>query len=488
MYKTYFLLNLGDLPLKVVTHLKKMRYTVILVVLGLVQSVFAQKQTPQEYIELYKDLSIIEMHRSGVPASITLAQGILESNSGNSRLAKFANNHFGIKCKGNWEGNVIYANDDAPDECFRAYESVLLSYQDHSDFLRKNWRYQPLFELKTTDYQGWCQGLRKAGYATNPQSDAILISLIERYKLNQYDDASMPGTGLPKITAGETINGVPVKIAKPGETVTTIADDNYVRDRHIRKWNDLEDGEEIKAGDIVYLKPKRRSGSEEKHIVAKGEDMRYISQKYGVKLKQLYRKNRMETGAEPKAGEVIYMQKKRDSDDEVETAGKDPLWGKEEKEIFVNPHSIPKKTDPIPDTKSSDAPKKIDIKIPDYYLVEKGDNIYRIAEKYHIFEEDILDWNPDLNPNAMRIGQKIKLNNTAVKNTPPKPVQSLTDEEVKTISEKITVNGAVFHHVVKGDTLYNICKRYNVTEEQLKKWNNLDTINIQLDQKLQVSE
>lgn len=121
-------------------------------------------------------------------------------------------------------------------------------------------------------------------------------------------------------------------------------------------------------------------------------------------------------------------------------------------------------------------------------MVEKGDNIYRIAEKYHIFEEDILDWNPDLNPNAMRIGQKIKLNNTAVKNTPPKPVQSLTDEEVKTISEKITVNGAVFHHVVKGDTLYNICKRYNVTEEQLKKWNNLDTINIQLDQKLQVSE
>ena len=130
---------------------------------------FAQKQTPKEYIEKYKDLAVIEMHRSGVPASITLAQGILESNSGNSRLAKFANNHFGIKCKGSWTGNVIYADDDAPDECFRAYESVLASYQDHSEFLRKNWRYHELFELKRTDYKGWCRGLRKAGYATNPQ-------------------------------------------------------------------------------------------------------------------------------------------------------------------------------------------------------------------------------------------------------------------------------------------------------------------------------
>ena len=98
---------------------------------------FPQKQSPQQYIDKYKDLAVIEMHRSGVPASITLAQGVLESSSGNSRLAKYANNHFGIKCKGDWTGNVIYANDDAPDECFRAYESTLESYQDHSDFLRK---------------------------------------------------------------------------------------------------------------------------------------------------------------------------------------------------------------------------------------------------------------------------------------------------------------------------------------------------------------
>jgi len=153
----------------------RFHYTILGCILAVVS--FAQKQTPNQYIEKYKDWAIIEMHRSGVPASITLAQGILESSSGNSRLAKYANNHFGIKCKGNWTGKTIYANDDAPDECFRAYESVLESYRDHSEFLRKNWRYHELFELKITDYKGWCRGLRKAGYATNPQYGTILINL-----------------------------------------------------------------------------------------------------------------------------------------------------------------------------------------------------------------------------------------------------------------------------------------------------------------------
>jgi len=161
-----------------------MRPSLTIILSFLILILQAQKQTPTQYIDRYKELAIIEMHRSGVPASITLSQGVLESSSGNSRLAKFANNHFGIKCKGNWTGKTIYANDDAPDECFRAYGSVLESYKDHSDFLRKNWRYHELFELKITDYKGWCHGLRKAGYATNPQYGKILINLIERYELN----------------------------------------------------------------------------------------------------------------------------------------------------------------------------------------------------------------------------------------------------------------------------------------------------------------
>ena len=488
-------MNIALLSLSV--SMRNIRTYPILAILLVASAALAQKQTPQEYLAKYKELAIIEMHRSGVPASITLAQGVLESNSGNSRLAKFANNHFGIKCKGSWTGNVIYADDDAPDECFRAYGSVLESYQDHSDFLRKNWRYHPLFELDPSDYKGWCHGLRKAGYATNPQYGKILISLIDRYELHQYDGAKLPGTGLPKLVAGETKNGVLVKTAKPGETVESIASDNYLKDRHIRKWNDLPDDAKIEPGEIVYLKPKRRRGSEEKHIVLKGEDMRDISQQYGIKLKLLYRKNRMEKGTEPKEGEVLYMQKKRDNEDAVETAVETPKWKEEEPEKFVNPHSVTKE---ILDSTDFSHPGAIDkkvIEVPDFHLVQKGDNIYRIAEKYQVFEEDILTWNKDLNPSAMSIGQKIYLTEKAAEaadSVIKKSIQkeeakdSITQEDVEEIQKQITVDGPVTHIVIKGDTLYNICKRYNVTVDQLKEWNKLENINIQLGQKLQVSE
>lgn len=459
--------------------------------------VFAQKQTPQEYIAKYKDLAVIEMHRSGVPASITLSQGVLESNSGNSRLAKFANNHFGIKCKGSWTGNVIYADDDAPDECFRAYESVLESYKDHSDFLRKNWRYHPLFELDPKDYKGWCHGLRKAGYATNPQYGDILIRVIERYELHQYDLEELPGTGLPELVVGETVNGIPVKTAKEGETVGSIASENDVKDRHIRKWNDLPKEAVITPGEIVYLKPKRRRGAEETHVVAKGDDMRDISQQYGIKLKQLYKKNRMEVGTEPKEGEVLYMQKKRSREDSVEIAVAEPQWKEDKPEQFVNPHSVKKEVIENTDFSNPGALNKIKIEVPDFHLVQKGDNIYRIAEKYQILEEDILTWNKDLNLSTMKIGQKIYLKretaeaaNSTVKIPVEKPVvkEPVTEEEIEQIKKEITVDGPITHVVVKGDTLYNITKRYNVTVDQLKEWNNLDDINIRLGQKLQVSE
>jgi LysM repeat protein len=461
-----------------------MRHLLFTLLATLSLAVFAQKQTPTEYILKFKDLAVIEMHRSGVPASITLAQGVLESNSGNSRLAKYANNHFGIKCKGNWTGNVIYADDDAPDECFRAYESVLNSYRDHSDFLRDNWRYQGLFELDGTDYKGWCEGLRKAGYATNPNYGSILINLIERYELHKYDLEALPGGGLPALEMTENVNGVPVHRVKAGETVSSIASENYVKDRHIRKWNDLPDGTEVNAGDIVYLKPKRRRGSEEIHKITEGETMYQISQKYGIKLKQLYRKNRMEYGTEPEPGQVLAMQKKRDSDDAVAIKKEEPKWEEPAEPKFVNPHSK-LGTDTI--DFSNPGPTKVEkIEVPEYHEVAKGDNIYRIAEKYHILEEDLMKWNNDLSPEAAK-----KANKMSPETPPkviPKPVTPRSDEEIETIKKEITVDGPVFHHVVKGDTLYNICKRYGVTEAELKKWNKLDTIVVKLGDKLQVSE
>ena len=473
-----------------------MRYLLFTILAAFSYVGFAQKQKPAEYIAKFKDLAIIEMYRSGVPASITLAQGVLESNSGNSRLAKYANNHFGIKCKGDWQGNVIYADDDAPDECFRAYESVLESFRDHSDFLRNNWRYQTLFELQRTDYEGWCEGLRKAGYATNPNYGSILINLIERYELHKFDLETLPGGGLPALEMGESVNGIPVHTAKPGETVSSIASENYVKDRHIRKWNDLPDDAEINAGDIVYLKPKRRRGSEAVHKVTDGETMYQISQKYGIKLKQLYKKNRMEYGSQPKPGEVLAMQKKRDSEDPVELKKEKPQWEEPAEPKFVNPHS---KLGADTTDFSIPGPGKIEqVEVPEYHEVVKGDNIYRIAERYHILEEDLLNWNTDLNPNTMKIGQKVYLSPEAAKRaiktvaTPPKPAPKLekpkTEAEIESIKKEIVVDGPVFHHVVKGDTLYNICKRYSITEEQLKKWNKLDNIVVKLGDKLQVSE
>ena len=466
--------------------------------LALINTVtFAQKQTPLAYIAKYKDLAVIEMHRSGVPASITLSQGVLESNSGNSRLAKFANNHFGIKCKGSWTGNVIYADDDAADECFRAYESVLESYKDHSDFLRKNWRYHLLFELNPKDYKGWCHGLRKAGYATNPQYGNILIRLIDRYELNQYDLEKMPGTDLPALMVRETVNGVLVKTAEAGETVGTIAAGNNVKDRHIRKWNDLPAGEEIRIGEIVYLKPKRRRGAKEKHTVTKGEDMRVISQQYGIKLKQLYKKNRMEVGSEPKVGEVLFMQKKRSKEDSVSVAQASPQWKEEEEqEPFVNPHSAQKEAIDKIDFSSPGALNKKKVVVPNFYYVKKGDNIYRIAEKYRIMEEDILLWNKDLTPSTMSIGQKIYLTveaaeaaNTLTRTKKQTITQRpLTHQEVEKIGEDITVSGTITHIVVKGDTLYNICRRYNITVAEIKEWNQLEGATISLSQKLKVSE
>ena len=476
-----------------------MRIIIALISIATCFQLWAQKQTPNEYIDKHKDLAIIEMHRSGVPASITLAQGVLESNSGNSRLAKYANNHFGIKCKGSWTGNVIYADDDAPEECFRAYESVLASYQDHSEFLRKNWRYHELFELKQTDYKGWSKGLRKAGYATNPQYGNILISLIERYDLAQYDKAALPRPSLPNIIVGKEVNGLPVKTAKMGETVQSIAKDNYLKDKHIRKWNDLPSDAQITPGEIVYLKPKRRRGAEEKHVVRKGEDMRDISQLYGIKLKHLYRKNRMDQGAEPQEGETLYMQKKRGSEDLVNLADKKPQWEEPatEKEKFVNPHSVTKEQADNIDFSSPGAINKKDIVVPDVHVVQKGDNIYRIAEKYHVFEEDLLNWNKDLNPRSMKIGQKIHLtleSATANNSVMSKEVinaeikKPVTKEQIEIVTEDIQVNGPITHLVVKGDTVYSICKRYEISPDQLKEWNNLEGNNIGLGQKLKVSQ
>lgn len=289
------------------------------------------QMTQEEYIDAYSDMAVKEMKRSGVPASITLSQGILESGSGNSYLSVDGNNHFGIKCHG-WKEDEIYADDDALQECFRKYKSVQDSYKDHSDFLRNNSRYHSLFDLKITDYKGWAKGLKKAGYATSPTYADKLIGLIERHKLYDYDTGKQrpvkDNNGSRRNNnnnnnsdqnfeinpyANEILenNRVPYIITKNPTSIKTLATEIDLMNWQVTKYNDLNKDEPIEGGDTIYIKPKRNKAEKgyEIHVVADGETMRDISQKYAVKLKKLYKKNEMEIGSEPLPGTHIKLRK-----------------------------------------------------------------------------------------------------------------------------------------------------------------------------------
>lgn len=316
----------------------------VLFFLGLLcMSICSQAQiTQEEYIKIYSGMAVREMHRSGVPASITLAQGILESGSGNSFLATQGNNHFGIKCGGSWDGEYLHWDDDARQECFRKYYDAEESFIDHSDFLVRGARYQFLFELKTTDYKGWCHGLKKAGYATSPTYAQKLIDLIERHKLHEFDylddnliasltsenaddfteSANSEQSKYQSHTQSENIydasiyvnttgvnNNTPYFVANNDTDIRTLAKEIDLMPWQIIRYNDLNKNSRINKGDIIYTKPKRNKAdrSYEIHIVNENETMRDISQKYGIKLKKLYKKNGIEFGNEPTVGTKLNL-------------------------------------------------------------------------------------------------------------------------------------------------------------------------------------
>lgn len=463
----------------------KKRAILSILICALSIGVKAQEQmTPEQYIAKYKDFALIEMHRASVPASITLAQGMLESSYGNSRLAKEAMNHFGIKCKSDWKGGVIYADDDAPNECFRAYKSVLESYRDHSEFLRNNWRYQSLFSLKITDYKGWAEGLRKAGYATNPKYHSILINLIERHELYKYDLMPRPELQTEVFVSA---NNIPAIYAGKDATAESIASEHDLRAKHIYKYNDMQKGAELHEGEIIYLKPKRRKGSADHHTVSDGESMHMISQMYGIKLKHLYKKNRLEPGTEPKVGEKLELQHKRPKSDTIDVKDEQELARLEIlKKEFVNPHAT--------DTSKAEPVVLEEQPRPEYYIVQKGDNIYRISERFQVLEEDLLLWNK-LNSMTLQVGQKLYLSAEAAK----KNIKSTTpnverDDESETMIIKEDPKpaqpspGAKYHVVQSGETVYRICVTYGITQAQLMKWNNMESATIYAGQKLRVSE
>lgn len=293
----------------------------------------SKKIAPTEYISTYKDIAIEEMHRSGIPASITLSQGMLESENGNSSLATEGNNHFGIKCH-DWTGKKVYHDDDAKNECFRKYGSAQESFIDHTEFLRGKSRYSFLFDYSSTDYKKWAHGLKKAGYATNPSYPQLLIKLIEDYKLYVYDKEvpidksfkSKPRKYTKKPIAGDDNfsialasheiferNRVQYIVAKNGDTFSKLAEELELMRWELPKYNDLTSDSVLRAGDILYIQPKRNRAARghDIHVVKVGESLRSISQLYGVKLSRLYKMNCLDSTSEPQEGETIQLRKSK---------------------------------------------------------------------------------------------------------------------------------------------------------------------------------
>ena len=277
-------------------------------------SALAQSRSKQyeEYIHKYRDIAVEEMKRYHIPASITLAQGLLESGAGQGTLARKSNNHFGIKCGGDWRGKSVKHDDDARNECFRVYKNAADSYRDHSIFLAGRSRYAALFKLDITDYKGWAHGLKKAGYATNPRYAYQLIDIIERYDLYKYDRKGglkwmkeNPNPHQPYLA-----NGLVYILGRRGDTWKSLSKEFDISKRKLRKYNDLYKDYEIQDGDILYLEKKNRKAPKGHivHVLRQGESMYSVSQKYGIRLKRLYKMNKMEPESPtPPVGTILRL-------------------------------------------------------------------------------------------------------------------------------------------------------------------------------------
>jgi len=440
-----------------------MKQVLILCLLA-AQSVLLSAQTQTEirynYIDRFKDIAIQEMERVGIPASIKLAQGILESNAGQSYLATKGNNHFGIKCHSNWDGKKVYRKDDDYNDkgeliksCFRGYKSAEESYIAHSEFLRdpkKDHRYGFLFRLNPYDYKRWAKGLKRAGYATSATYAEKLIKVIDTYDLSQYDRMTssdlLVDIAVPKeerLVGISRVNDVKVILAVDDQTLLEIAERTGVNINKLIKYNEAltKPSQKLDEDYRVYLQRKRGSYREKKdiHYVAANETMFDISQLYGIRLDKLYKKNRMEAGQQPAVGAPIYIRKK---------APKRPALGADKN---VNP--------PVPDS----------IKDEDF-----------MDNNNPIDAEDPFDEEIEAIPPSQEDKPVIP---EVVEPTPEVPTEidtTIDEDEIKIEDIKL------YHTVVKGETLYAISRKHGVTVASIKQLNGLTSNIISVGQKLRV--
>lgn len=460
----------------------------------------AQKLTTEQYIALYKGAAIEEMRRSGVPAAIKLAQGIVETQSGNGWLVLNSNNHFGIKCKNNWTGKTVSYDDDARGECFRVYETARDSYKDHSDFLRNNPRYSFLFQFSQDDYKSWAFGLKQAGYATNKTYPQQLIKVIEDYDLQRYSlqalgripldrdvttnpvyaggnkhntsngSASRPAATVaapiapPAMDLGSypkgvfEINGRKVIFVAAGTSLIQLANEKDIRLSKLVRFNDLEDDRPLKRNTFIFLQRKAKKGRNDYHTVAATETMHDIAQAEGVQMKWLRRRNKMSEGEEPAPGQRLALNgyasaKPRlavnapKQEEPADFSPRKALDGLKEEIEKASEGSVAA----VPAAKETPAPQQNGLPPG---MVE---DLKKVAE---------------VTPVAPRAQAPAQTDN------PPAPV--------KTAAAKPGV--LQYHDVQPKETLFAIARQYNTTVSQLQQWNNLSGNDIKIGQRLLVGK
>jgi len=364
----------------------------------------AQKMSAQEYVQEYKDLAIKEMKRMGVPAAITLAQGLLETENGNSDLVKASNNHFGIKCKSTWTAETVSHDDDAPGECFRKYKSPEDSYRDHSNFLRGNSRYDFLFQLDPADYKGWAYGLRKAGYATNPRYPEILIKNIEDNNLQQYtleaindvphfdasqyadDPVQTPNDNVDETASvapiSLTINGSKALYVPKGTSLLAVATEHHINLEKLLTINDLTKDGLLDKGQYIFLEKKQKEGKNDFCIAEANETMYDIAQKYGVILQNLYAYNQLTPDDDIVAGTKIFLKpNQQTSNDNSQLA------------IRNQPSASMLKA------------KGSKLKTQTHEVLPK-ESLYGISKKYGVSVDELKKWN-NLTSDNLKIGQQL---------------------------------------------------------------------------------
>lgn len=433
--------------------MKNLKLFGVLIIVLVTHSAFGQRITIEQYISMYKDLAMAEMQRTGVPASITLAQGILETENGNSELVKKSNNHFGIKCKEDWTGPTVSHTDDAPWECFRKYSSAEESYRDHSNFLRTRKYYASLFNIDPMDYKAWAYGLKKAGYATNPQYAQQLINYIETYNLQQYSliaMGKMPKQDEMFAKTESTVQPVAQTTATmKNETNTAVVTKEPVQEKAIKTIPDAPAvvAESENTTTVAAAPAKKKavypSGifkiNETKVIyAAKGTSLLAIAEQNAIPLNYLLDFNDLKNKDILEDGQLIYLQRKRRQGN------------------------------------------------GEAHIVKEDETLYDIAQAEGIRLEALLQYNLLSNPSQLiEPGEKLNLQGMASQAPKLKTAMAVNNISANTVS---STSLPKIHKVEPKETIYSISRKYNIPVNQLMDWNKMKGYDVKIGQELIISK